>query len=247
MGLHVVVLAAGRGSRLGSRVDEHPKWLLPVGGEVIAHRHLEGIARAGDVVASVRVATGYRHEAIEAFLAEHAPHVGTVHVPEWARLNNWWTVLSALRATPAGERLAVINSDLFATSEAVAAFLVEAATGEEEGLLAVDLERELTDESMKVARGADGALSHIGKVGIEDPVGEYPGLLMAGGAVSAAFEARLASFEGDERCANEWYEGAVGRTAAEGTRWAIWPMASADWVEIDDDGDLAKAEALGCR
>jgi choline kinase/phosphoglycolate phosphatase-like HAD superfamily hydrolase len=243
--VHVVVLAAGRGSRLGTRMDDRPKWLLEVAGAPIADRHLAGIAEAGDAVASVRVATGHAAEAVRAWLADRDEEVGTLHVPEYAELNNWWTVLSALRATPPGERVAFINSDLFATPEAIGAFLADAARGGEEAVLAVDLERELTDESMKVATGPDGALSRIGKVGVDDPVGEYPGLLAVGGAARARFQAALEAFTGRPECANEWYEGAVGRTAAAGVRWAVWPMPSGAWVEIDDDGDLAAAEALG--
>jgi choline kinase len=242
--VHVVVLAAGRGSRLGSRVDERPKWLLEVGGAPIAERQLAGVAAAGDTVASLRVATGHAAGAVEAYLAGRGDGAQTLYVPEYAERNNWWTVLSALRATPEGERVALINSDLYATADAVRAFLEAAATGPEDGLLAVDLERRLTDESMKVALGASGALARIGKVGVEDPVGEYVGLMAAGGAVRARFQAALEAFVGHPEHLNEWYEGAVGRTAAQGTRWAVWPMPHSAWVEIDDDNDLALAEAL---
>ena len=68
--IHVVVLAAGRGSRLGAIGDDRPKWLLPVAGRTIADRHLEGIRAAADsgAVASTSVVVGHAADAIAGFL-----------------------------------------------------------------------------------------------------------------------------------------------------------------------------------
>lgn len=242
--VHVIVLAAGRGSRLGTLGDAVPKWLIEVGGRTLADRHLEGIARAGDAVASVRVVTGHAAEAIEVELGARDDAVVPVFNAEWAERNNWWSLLCGLRELPAGEPAVVINADLLIDPEHVAAFLAEAATTQADALLAVDLERELTDESMKVERGADGTLSRIGKVGIDAGIGEYPGVLMARGPVVTALQATLEGFTDRPECANEWYEGAVGRTAADGHPWQIWPMPAGGWVEIDDDADLDVARSL---
>ena len=242
--VHVVVLAAGRGSRLGALSDDAPKWLLEVGGRTLADRQLEGIARAGDAVASVRVVTGHAAEAIEQMLDGRDETVGLVANPEYAEINNWWSLLRALRELPGDGPACVLNSDLCADPDAVAAFLEAAAAGDEDGLLAVDLERELTDESMKVATGAGETLARIGKVGIDAPVGEYVGMMMARGPALRELRAALEAFVGRPECLNEWYEGAVGRTAAEGAAWHLWPMPSTGWVEIDDDADLDAAQAL---
>jgi choline kinase len=241
---HVVVLAAGRGSRLGGLGEETPKWLLQVGDRTIADRHLEGIAEAGDAVASVHVVVGHAAGAIEAWLAERSEEVGVVMNPEFAEINNWWSVLRALRELPDDGPVAVINSDLLVSPAAVAAFLRDLAGGEHEAMLAVDLERRLTDESMKVSSRPDSTLDRIGKVGIEDPVGEYIGILAARGAALRALREKLESFVDDPASVNEWYEGAVGRCAAEGVDWHIWPVPAGDWVEIDDDADYRTAQAL---
>lgn len=140
--------------------------------------------------------------------------------------------------------MVVINADLLALPEHVAAFLIEAATGPADGLLAVDLEKQLTDESMKVELTPSGTLERVGKVGLDDPVGEYVGMLMARDGVLAALTAALETFEADPGAANEWYEGAVGRTAAQGEDWHVWAMPAGGWVEIDDDDDLDLAQAL---
>ena len=333
--VHVVVLAAGRGSRLGALGGETPKWLLPVGGRLIADRHLEGVAAVGGQVASVRVVTGHAASAIEAFLAEReaAPAIAVVENPDFEDLNNWWSLLLALRDLPEEGPVVVLNGDLLTdpawvsdfiadvlagTEEGVLAvdtqrrltdesmkvalgpdgrlarigkvdvvpnpdfealnnwwslllalrelpedgpvvvvngdllthpdwlsgFLADAAAGPHDGLLAVDTQRRLTDESMKVALAPDGALAGIGKVGVTDPVGEYVGILAARGPVLRALRARLEEFVGRPEAANEWYEGAIGRTAADGVLWHIWATPGSGWVEIDDDDDLSTAQAL---
>jgi choline kinase len=242
--VHVVVLAAGCGSRLGALGDRTPKWLLSVGGRTLADRQLEAIGRADGSVASVRVVVGHSAEAIERELAQRAEPVGVVANPEFAELNNWWSLLRALRELPAAGPVVVINADLLAEPEHVARFLEQAATGDADGLLAVDLVKRLTDESMKVALNADATLCRIGKVGIVEPAGEYVGMLMARGEALRRLRDVLEGFVGHPPSANQWYEGAVGQTAAAGTAWHVWAMPPGGWVEIDDDADLEIARSL---
>jgi choline kinase len=242
--VHVVVLAAGRGSRL-SEGTETPKWLLDVADRKLAERHLEGIEAAADegAVASASVVVGHEAAAIEAFAADRGG-LRIIRNPEFASLNNWWSLLRALRELPPEGPVAVINADLLVDPDHVRDFLLDAAASPGEATICVDLERRLTDESMKVSRAADGSLGRIGKVEVADPAGEYIGMLMARGAALAAVRAELERFVGHAESANEWYEGAVGRSAAGGARWRIWPMPSSDWVEIDDDDDLARAHEM---
>ncbi len=242
--MHVVVLAAGRGSRLGALGEGTPKWLLRVGGRTLADRQLEGFDRAAGSVASVRVVVGHARHAIELELAARADHVGVVANPEFAELNNWWSLLRALRELPEGGPVVLLNADLLAEPEHVAAFIEEAAAGQADGLLAVDLVKQLTDESMKVSLTPDGTLARIGKVEIDDPVGEYVGMLMVRAVALRRLRAVLESFVGRAEAANEWYEGAVGQTASAGVAWHVWAMAPGAWAEIDDDADLEAAQSM---
>ena len=242
--VHIVVLAAGRGSRLGALGGETPKWLLDVGGRTLAERHLEAIARAEELVASTRVVVGHAADAIADALDRRPEDVGIVDNPEFATINNWWSLLRALRELPEDGPVVVINADLLADPEAMAAFIEHAADPDTDGVLAVDLERRLTDESMKVETGRDGNLSRIGKVDMREPVGEYVGMLAARGEALRRLHDALEAFVDRPEAVDEWYEGAVGRTAADGVAWGIWPMPSSAWVEIDDDGDLDAAHAL---
>lgn len=242
---HVVVLAAGKGSRLGALGPDTPKWLLPVGDETIADRQLQGLAAGGDHVASVTALTGHAAGAIDRYLAEHGADASTLFNDHYADWNNWYSVLLALRHLPQDARVTFMNSDLFVEPDIVSAFVEAAATTDAEALIAVDLERELTDESMKVTRRGDGTLDRIGKIpDMPSGDGEYIGILMARGSVLRRFREGLEAFEGRPESVDEWYEGAVRDTAAAGADWVVWPVPSGRWVEIDDDGDLAKALEL---
>jgi choline kinase len=251
-GTHVVILAAGRGSRMGALGAETPKWLLGVGSGTIAEHQLEAIeiARrtAPGAIASVRIVVGHAAMAIERFLGSRAHGVRVVHNAHYARLNNWYSVLLALQSIESdGSGVAILNADLVAAPDWIGRFLVDSGSTPAESLIAVDLQRRLTDESMKVSAsdGQGGAtLSRIGKVGVDDPVGEYVGMLMARGAVLESFRQTLDGFVDQPAAADEWYESAVGRTAASGVPWTVWPTPDSRWIEIDDDVDYEAALAL---
>ena len=254
----VVVLAAGRGARLGEHGAETPKWLLEVGDEPIAARQLQALAAVArdhpGRLGAVRVVTGHAADAIDRFLAgSSSVPVTTLFNPEYARLNNWYSVLLALRGRVSGcESVAIVNSDLFADAAWFERFFSDALSTERESLIGIDLERRLTDESMKVA-AANGSepgsstLAAIGKTGVADPVGEYVGLLLARGDVLNRLEVSLESFIDRPEMADAWYEHAVGETAAAGAPWWIWPTPSSRWVEIDDDADYELAQELAAE
>lgn len=58
--MKALVLAAGRGSRLGERTDEHNKCMLPMFGKPLVQYSLENAVRAG--VSEIVVVVGYRAE-----------------------------------------------------------------------------------------------------------------------------------------------------------------------------------------
>lgn len=62
-----VILAAGRGSRLGALSSDLPKCLLPVCGRPLLDHHLESLAAAG--VQDVTVVAGYMAEQVESHVA----------------------------------------------------------------------------------------------------------------------------------------------------------------------------------
>ena len=248
--IQLVVLAAGRGRRLGVLGDDTPKWLLEVGGATIAERQLEAVRRAErhapGLVGSVSVVVGHAAPAIERFATTRPElDIALVDNPAYDEINNWYSLLLALRSLPDGgreERTVVFNADLLARPDWFAQFLLDSASAATESLIAVDTERPLTDESMKVS--GEHRLERIGKVGVERPVGEYVGMFMARGTVREGLAAALETYVGANGAADHWYEHAIGETAAQGLPWVVWPTPDSEWIEIDDEADYAAALRL---
>ena len=81
--MKAIILAAGRGERLGDAAAGRPKCLLQFGGKTLLQRHIEILNR--QAIDRIIIVTGYRHEQIEAALAQiesHAP-VETVVNPDY--------------------------------------------------------------------------------------------------------------------------------------------------------------------
>jgi NDP-sugar pyrophosphorylase family protein len=72
-----VVLAAGKGTRMGTLTEELPKPMLPVGGKPLLEHILDRLARAG--VREFGLITGYRHEVIEKHFERYPMRLAFIH------------------------------------------------------------------------------------------------------------------------------------------------------------------------
>ena len=254
--MDVIVLAAGHGRRLGPAGGPGPKWLIDVGGEPIAERQLCAVERALGPSTNVVVVVGHAADRVERYCRRREARSDLrptlVHNPHHATRNNWYSLLVGLDALDgrAGDSVVVVlNSDLFAPPGWIGSFLSAAARlGEVPGRLAVDVDRPLTDEAMKVAAGppADGQrwCTAIGKVAVADPVGEYVGMTALGPAGRTRVHDTLRQFVDDPSRTDAWYEGAFQELSREDPFLAVWPTPSSSWVEIDDGDDLLAASRL---
>lgn len=256
----VIVLAAGHGRRLGPLGGPGPKWLIEVAGEPIAERQLQAVEKALGPDARVVVVVGHAAERVDSYCGRRAERSALrptmVHNPHHASRNNWYSLLVGLEALEALEEhrddrvVVVLNSDLFAPPEWMATFLSAAADLRgAPGALAVDVERPLTDEAMKVEAGSPDAFGRrwctgIGKVGVSDPVGEYVGMAALAPAGRARVYDTLRRFTTDPVWDDAWYEGAFQQLSAVEPFLAVWPTPSSAWVEIDDGDDLQAASRL---
>ena len=113
-------------------------------------------------------------------------------------------------------------------------------------VLAVDQEKPLGEEEMKVHVTADGLLDRIHK-SLEPTTahGEYIGVtLIEPEAAGPLADALQATFERDPQL---YYEDGFQELADRGGRVGIAPIGSVEWVEVDDHRDLARAREVACR
>jgi choline kinase len=242
--LAVVILAAGRGRRLGPSAGDVPKWFLPAGGKTIAEWQLEGLRRARGDWQRLLVVTGHRGDLFDASSlgAELVPN------PEYATRNNWYSLRLAL------DRLGrdgwegsacVLNSDLLVGPRVLARFL-EAAAREGRSLLAVDTTPPRSDEQMKVALDPGGArVVDIGKGELSAPPGgEYVGLAKLDARDVPALAAILDAFAADPARDDEWYEAAFREAMRAGVEFGVVPVDAGRWIEVDDEADLERAARI---
>lgn len=251
----VVMLAAGRGTRLAVHNGGRPKWLTEVGGAPIAAHQLRAVERHLGADTPVVVVGGHGAGAVAAWLESFATtcRIELVVNDRYDELNNWFSLLLALDHA-GDDDVILFNSDLMALPDWYGAFLAAATdTGALDGpgaggLLAIDDRRPLSDEAMKVAveTAPDGSrrCTAIGKVGVDAPAGEYVGMAAIGAAHVGAVAETLRSFQGLPERANDWYEAGFRVHMERDRLFTAWSVPSSMWVEIDDGVDLATARRL---
>ena len=112
--------------------------------------------------------------------------------------------------------------------------------------LAIDDEKSLGEEEMKVHVTEDGLLDSINKS--LDPAtaqGEYIGLtLIEPTAAEPLADALEATWRRDPQL---YYEDGFQELADRGGRVFTAPIGTVEWVEVDDHADLARAREIACR
>jgi choline kinase len=240
-----IVLAAGAGRRLAPLTDDLPKTLLPVDGDTtILDIALSNLAAVG--LEEVAVITGFASHQIDSRVGElerrHRVKISLIWNERALEWNNAYSLWCAREHFPRGVLLA--NGDTVHPPSVEEALL--AARGDHELLIAVDQEKPLGEEEMKVHLSPEGLLERINKA--LDPAGahgEYIGLtLIEPPAADGLADALRTTFERDPQL---YYEDGFQEYADRGGRVGIAPIGDAEWVEVDDAADLARAREVACR
>jgi choline kinase len=239
-----LVLAAGPGRRLYPLTADLPKTLLPLtDGRTILDLLLQNLRSVG--LEDVVVVTGFAAERVE----ERVPDLERRHgvrldlvfndrAEEWNNAYSLWLAREAFR-----DGILLVNGDTVHPAEVEETLF--AARGPDV-LLAVDRDKRLGAEEMKVVLAEDGALTRINKD--VDPAaadGEYIGVaLIEPPAAEPLAEALEATWRRDPSL---YYEDGWQELVDRGSRVDVAPVGRVDWVEVDDHADLARARELECR
>jgi choline kinase len=239
-----MVLAAGAGKRLGDETAELPKTLLGVDGDrTILDVALGNFRHVG--LERAVIVTGHAHERVAERIPElerrHALAIELVFNPKALEWNNAYSLWCARASFAEGVLLA--NGDTVHPPSVEERLL--AARGPDL-LIAVDDEKELGEEEMKVHLTAEGYLDRINKA-LEPATaqGEYIGVtLIEPAAATALADALEATWRRDPGL---YYEDGFQEFADRGGRVGTAPIGAVEWVEVDDHADLARAREVACR
>jgi choline kinase len=185
-----ILIAAGRGKRLGTHTDEVPKCMVEIGGKPILGWVWDALASVG--VEELVVIRGYRGDVLEKFVRSFVTEVTFVDNREWETNN---VLLSLAHARPFLDRATYLTySDIVFTRDVAKA---AAASAAEIGLV---IDREFrtiyegrTEHPLEEGEVSDllpdGTVARVGKKALppEEAVGEFIGLSRLGtrGAVIA--------------------------------------------------------------
>lgn len=239
-----LVLAAGAGSRLRPLTDALPKTLLPVAGErTIFELALVNLRAVG--IEDVVVVTGFAAGRIEEQAPDLERRLGLrLHLvfndraEEWNNAYSLWVARQSFSDT-----VLLVNGD---TVHPVGIEEQLLAARGPDVLLAIDAEKRLAEEEMKVVLGSDGTVRRINKA--IDPAaaaGEYIGVTLiepAGGAALA--DALEATWRRDPSL---YYEDGYQELVDRGRAVHVRPIGTVEWVEVDNHDDLARAREIACR
>ena len=239
-----LVLAAGAGRRLHPLTADLPKTLLEVeDGRTVLDVVLANLRAAG--VDDVAVVTGVAAERIRerapALERRHGVRLDLIHndrAEEWNNAYSLWLAREAL-----AEGALLVNGDTVHPPSVEEALL---RTRGPDVLIAVDREKALAEEHMKVLLDDDGTMRRINKA--IDPAaaaGEYIGVtLLEPAAAQPVADALETTWRRDPSL---YYEDGFQEFADRGGTIRSVPIGAVDWVEIDELDDLARAREIACR
>ena len=243
-----LVLAAGAGRRLRPYTDTLPKALVPVDGDTTIMDISLGNLAAVDLT-DVTIVVGYRAEAVEArqaaFEEKYGVRITLVHNEKAEEWNNCYSLWLARDHFARGALL--VNGDTVHPVDVERTLLAARAQEGAAGvLLAMDDQKTLADEEMKITLGADGHVQRITK--LMDPAdanGEYIGAtLIEDHAAAALADALEATWKRDP---DLYYEDGYQTLVDDGGVVGVAPIGRQSWVEVDNHDDLARAREIACH
>jgi choline kinase len=239
-----LVLAAGASRRLHPLTADLPKTLLELAdGRTVLDVVLANLAAAG--IDDVAIVTGFAAERVEQRAPQlerrHGVRLELIHndrALEWNNAYSLWLARETFR-----DGVLLVNGDTVHPPSVEQTLL--AARGPAV-LLAVDRQKPLGDEEMKVVLGPDGALRRIDKrIDPAAAAGEYIGVgLVEPAAADALADALEATWRRDPSL---YYEDGFQEYADCGGAVRGVSIGAVEWVEIDDHADLARGREIACR
>jgi choline kinase len=231
-----VILAAGFGSRLRPLTDSRPKALVSVAGQPLLGHALDALSGHG--IRDVTVVVGYAADTVRAFLAGRRDvDARCVDNPAYATTN---TLASLLCAEPAvhGDVL-ILDGDLIFEPAVLAPMLTRGTW------LAVDRDRPLDDDAVKIAIDDDLRIVSVGKQLPEGRRGIAESIGM-GRLDHETFRALVPVGRGllASGMNQAYYEAAFQALIDGGARFGMADVTGLRWTEVDDHDDLRRAEEL---
>lgn len=225
--MNIVILAAGRGTRLGRDL---PKPLTRLAtGETIMERQLAAFGRVFPED-EVTIAVGHQVEHI----VEAYPYLPKHYNARFAITNTAKTLEGALHGTPYNEGVLWVNGDLVFDDEVLR--VMGRYTNTEHNAVAVN-RGAVGDEEIKFTLGEDGFIDRLNKtIDPRHALGEGVGLNYVSAHDKGEFMYWLHHARDDD-----YFERAIELSASSGLRFEAADVTGHVAIEVDFEDDLLRA------
>ncbi len=238
----VLILAAGRGRRLGPDAPDVPKILLAFGGRTLLERHLDCLSGAG--AGPVSLVVGYRSELIEAELDRlgRREEVRLIRNPDWHEGSA--LSLDCGRAVLEGGPVVLMDADVLYDERLIDRLL----DGTRPATLLLDRELEPGDEPVKICVDAGGRIVDFAKRPDAEHAfhGESVGFFRFSSEVAASLAGRTRAMVRLDRSLEyeEPIRALIRADASAPPVFGYEDITGLPWTEIDFMDDIAKAARL---
>jgi len=234
--MRAVILAAGQGIRLRSMVDDRPKGLIEIGGELLLARSVRLLREAG--IGEVTVVGGHLSSPSVQFCGRHAG-VDLVINEQYATAGSMASFAAAFDAGVAGDML-LLESDIVYERRALTAIL---SSPSEVATLVSGLTR-AGDEVW--VHAVDGRLRAMSKRREQMPssVGEFVGITRLSADAVVAMREQFAAFVALHGHGRMDYETGALVAVAQQRPVAVVVVPDLQWGEIDDERQYARVSSM---
>jgi choline kinase len=235
--MDALIMAAGRGSRLGSHTDARPKALVDLGGISPLELQLDLLIARG--IRRIVLVTGYQRDMVEAAAARRIRSRAELRIV-W---NPFWSVTNVIGSAWLARNdldgpFAYLHADTVFEGSILDDLLASTAAA----ALAVDF-RACEPEQMK-AEVVDHRIAHLSKeLPEERTAGEFIGIGVFGAEAVTPIRAGLDSVM-ELGVLNAYFEAAINHAIEHGLAVQAVPTVGRRWTEIDFEVDLRLARTL---
>lgn len=236
--MQAVILAAGKGTRLGPLTATKPKGLLDIAGRSLIRRSLDSIAWAE--FSETVIVTGYHADMLRNHIGEK--HGGMkIRYRHNRDYDHTGSMMSLLAAVPdlVSPVFTIFESDLLYHRD----FACRAAQSEGDVMFTADLSG--SGDEVYVCADRHGQLTYLGKQASAarraESLGEFAGITTMSLAFLARYRqtAQTLMKNGDR---DRHYEELICQTASTGAACQVQQLANLGWTEVDNAADLERAK-----
>ncbi len=233
--MKALILAAGRGDRLGTWTRDRPKAMVQVAGKAL----IDYVLKCLDLpeIEEIGIVTGYKHDILE-------EHIGSLGKTGKKKIRVFYnsafnegsvrTIMTALDFLDTD--FIILNADHIYPKKLIKKYLTQ-----RKGItVTTDNDRKLGQDDMKVKRDERGFLKKIQKTLRDFDCGYIGSSYIPKDKVGAYKEAVLATYEIYGKNSNA--EAVIGHLAANGHEISISDLSHIGWYEVDTPEDRIVAE-----